>query len=68
MYEEGGKLDIDMDYAHGGKTRQGYNDKDDESIAMRNRGRKMKSRKDRRDESAAMARKGGRRKCPLKTK
>ena len=48
-------------YAKGGMS-QGYNDKDDESIGMRNRGNKMQSRKDRRDESAGMEKSGGRRK------
>lgn len=48
-------------YEKGGMS-QGYNDKDDESIGMRNRGNKMQSRKDRRDESAGMEESGGRRK------
>ena len=52
-------------FAHGGKThRQGYDDKLDESLAMRRgAGRtKQQSRKDRRDESAGMERSMGRRK------
>ena len=54
-----------FDLARGGKThRQGYDDKLDESLAMRKgAGRsKQQSRKDRRDESAAMERSMGRRK------
>ncbi|MBN39020.1 MAG: hypothetical protein CMI29_11230 [Opitutae bacterium] len=53
------------EFAHGGKThRQGYDDKLDESLAIRRgAGRsKQQSRKDRRDESAAMERSMGRRK------
>ncbi|MBN37765.1 MAG: hypothetical protein CMI29_04800 [Opitutae bacterium] len=53
------------EFAHGGKThRQGYDDKLDESLAMRRgAGRsKQQSRKDRRDESAAMEKSMGRRK------
>jgi hypothetical protein len=37
---------------------QGYDDKQDESIGMRHRGRHSQSRKDRRDEASAMDRKG----------
>ena len=53
------------EFAHGGKThRQGYDDKLDESLAIRRgAGRsKQQSRKDRRDESAAMEKSMGRRK------
>ena len=39
---------------------QGYNDKQDESIGMRHRGRHSQSRKDRRDEASAMDKKGRR--------
>ena len=51
------------EFAHGGKA-QGYDDKLDESLAMRRgAGRsKQQSRKDRRDESAGMERSMGRRK------
>ena len=50
--------------AHGGMHRQGYDDKLDESLAMRRgAGRsKQQSRKDRRDESAGMEKSMGRRK------
>ena len=54
-------IDKKYKFAKGGMS-QGYNDKDDESIGMRNRGNKMQSRKDRRDESAGMEKSGGRRK------
>jgi hypothetical protein len=43
-------------------TAQGYNDREDESIGRRHRGRHSQSRKDRRDEAAGMERHGGRRK------
>lgn len=36
------------------KMRQGYNDRLDESLGMRNRGKKKQSLKSRRDESKAM--------------
>ena len=41
-------------------TAQGYDDKQDESIGMRHRGRHSQSRKDRRNEASAMDRRGRR--------
>ena len=65
FYEKHGYGAYGMDlFAHGGMHRQGYDDKLDESLAMRRgAGRtKQQSRKDRRDESAGMERSMGRRK------
>jgi len=39
---------------HAAEMRQGYNDRDDESIGMRHRGRHQQTMKDRRDESKGM--------------
>ena len=39
---------------HAAEMKQGYNDRDDESIGMRHRGRHQQSMKDRRDESKGM--------------
>lgn len=41
--------------------RQGYNDKLNESLGMRNKGKKKQSLKDRRDESKGMEKAKGRR-------
>lgn len=52
---------FDAYYNRGGKMKQGYNDRMDESLGMRNRGKKSQSFKSRRNESKGMNRAMGNR-------
>ena len=45
---------VPREYAKGGRMEQGYNDRMDESLGMRNRGRHSQGHKDRRDEAKGM--------------
>lgn len=62
-YAKGGNLDFDAPYERGGKMKQGYNDRMDESLSMRRgkRASKGQSYKSRRDESKGMSKSMGKR-------
>ena len=46
--------DTQFEYKKGGRMKQGFNDRMDESLGMRNRGMKSQTFKDRRDEAKGM--------------
>ena len=62
-FGSGGNLDFDAPYERGGKMKQGYNDRMDESLSMRRgkRASKGQSYKSRRDESKGMSKSMGKR-------